>query len=142
VRLLFDTNVLIAGTVPSHPDHAKCLIWLKDIQNGTHEGFIAAHTLAEYHRYMTTVPKPKLSPQKAEGVLKALLGYFAMVCLDSNDTLAVFARMTKEGLTGGVIWDVHIAQAGLRIGVDHILTMNTRDFYRLGKDITALVLVP
>jgi predicted nucleic acid-binding protein len=142
VRLLFDTNVLIAGTVPSHPDHAKCVIWLKAVQNGTHEGFIAAHTLAEYHRYMTTVPKPKLSSQKAEGVLKTLLGYFAMVCLDSSDTLAVFARMTKEGLMGSVIWDVHIAQAGLRVGVDHILTMNTRDFQRLGKDVTALVLIP
>ena len=44
---LFDSDVLIAASIPSHADHANCLARLARLR-GT-SGACAAHTLAEVY---------------------------------------------------------------------------------------------
>jgi predicted nucleic acid-binding protein len=44
MRVLFDTSVLVAAMVELHPAHEKALSWLQRAKDGTHQGFVAAHT--------------------------------------------------------------------------------------------------
>ncbi|MBE9214378.1 hypothetical protein IQ247_17175 [Plectonema cf. radiosum LEGE 06105] len=45
-------------------------------------------------------------------------------------------------LAGGGMFDVVIAQAALKVGVDYLVTLNPKDFVRLGDEIAAFVKVP
>jgi hypothetical protein len=40
------------------------------------------------------------------------------------------------------VFDALIAQAGLKVGVDRILTFNVQDFERLGDEVRGLIEVP
>jgi predicted nucleic acid-binding protein len=71
VKVLFDTSVLIAALVVSHPQHAACFPRLKAAQSKQIQGFISTHTLAEAYSVLTRLPfspaslpnKPKASSQ-------------------------------------------------------------------------------
>jgi hypothetical protein len=45
-------------------------------------------------------------------------------------------------LVSGAVFDAVIAQAGLKVGVDRILTFNVRDFERWGDAVRGLIQVP
>ena len=51
MRILFDTSVLVAAMVESHPMHSRALPWLQQVRAGEPEDsfFVAAHTLAELY---------------------------------------------------------------------------------------------
>ena len=50
--------------------------------------------------------------------------------------------MTTLKLGGGGIFDAVIAQAALKVEADCILTLNPKDFTRLGDEIAVLVQMP
>jgi predicted nucleic acid-binding protein len=50
--------------------------------------------------------------------------------------------MVKFQLTGGGIFDALIAQAALKAKVDCLITLNPKDFTRLGEEIAPIVQVP
>jgi predicted nucleic acid-binding protein len=63
VKLLLDTSVLVAAMVETHPDHEVALPWLQQIKDGTHEGLLSTHALAELYAVLTRLPvRPKISP--------------------------------------------------------------------------------
>jgi predicted nucleic acid-binding protein len=141
VRLLFDTNILIAGSVPGHPNREGCLPLLQEVVSRVTEGYISTHSLSEYYRYMTGKAQPQLSPKNTEKAIRQLLINFTAVSLDEGDYLAVFARMRIQSLHGAIVYDAIIAQAALKAEVDYIVTLNTYDFKRLGADVASLVFI-
>jgi predicted nucleic acid-binding protein len=46
------------------------------------------------------------------------------------------------GLSGGIIYDALIAQVALKSEVEILLTLNAKDFLRLGEEIAQLIQVP
>jgi predicted nucleic acid-binding protein len=50
--------------------------------------------------------------------------------------------MVALKLPGGSIFDALIAQAALKAKVNHLLTLNAKDFIRLSEKIAILVQVP
>ena len=39
MKILFDTNVIVAGTVEDHPDHHICVPWLRKAQKREITGY-------------------------------------------------------------------------------------------------------
>lgn len=93
---------------------------------------------------MTRLPLPlRVLPNEAEAAIADLLEYLeAVSSLVAEDYQKVVARMANLELMGGGVFDAVIAQAALKTGVDQLLTLNSKDFVRLGDEITVLVQVP
>jgi predicted nucleic acid-binding protein len=64
MKILFDTNVIVAGTVEDHPDHHICVPWLRKAQKIEITGYLSTHSIAELYAVMTRLPLSKpLHPQ-------------------------------------------------------------------------------
>ena len=49
MKILFDTSVLVAALINSHPRHESAIHWLQQVKLGEIEMVIATHTLAELY---------------------------------------------------------------------------------------------
>jgi predicted nucleic acid-binding protein len=143
VRTLFDTSVLVAAFVATHPRHSVCLKKLQQVKAGQTEGFIAAHTLAETYSVLTRLPvRPPISPKLAQQLIRENLEGFEVISLSPSDYQVVIAQMVNLNLPGGAIYDALIAQAALRAKVEQLMTLNPDHFTRLSEEIAQLVLLP
>jgi len=136
VRLLFDTSVLVAAMVESHPMHLRALPWLQRAKNREFTFFAACHTLAELYAVLTGLPvSPKIPPAMARNLIEENVKSRAeIVPLSALDYTAVINRMTELGLSGGAIYDALIVKAAERAHADHLLTFNGKDFRRVWPD--------
>ena len=143
VKVLFDTSVLVAALVVSHPQHSRCFPQLKAAESKQVQGFISTHTLAETYSVITRLPvKPRIAPVQAQSIITDISQYLNIVPLLSDDYLAAIVQMATLNLPGGGIFDALIAQAALKADVDTLLTLNPNHFTRLGEAIANLVQVP
>lgn len=143
VKVLFDTSVLVAALVVSHPQHSICFARLKAAESKQVQGFISTHTLAETYSVITRLPvKPRIAPAQAQSIITDISQYLNIVPLLSDDYLAAIVQMATLNLPGGGIFDALIAQAALKADVDTLLTLNPNHFTRLGEAIANLVQVP
>jgi predicted nucleic acid-binding protein len=143
VKVLFDTNVLVAAFVPQHPNYAICRPWFQRAKAGEFQGYVSLHSLAELYSVLTKLPlAEKITPLAAQGIILPSLEGFVKVQLDVADYVAAIEVVTRYGLVSGAVFDAVIAQAGLKVGVDRILTFNVRDFERLGDAVRELIQVP
>jgi predicted nucleic acid-binding protein len=143
VKVIFDSSVLIASFVPEHPKHQVCLRWLERVQAEEISSVIATHTLAECYSVLTGMQrKPKITVQQAQWFISESFRKFEIVPLNEEDYQSVIARIVSLGLSGGIIYDALIAQVALKFEVEILLTLNAKDFLRLGEEIAQLVQVP
>lgn len=56
MKVLFDTSVLVAAMVESHPGHRRALPWLQGAKSGRVTFLVTAHTLAELYAVLTRLP--------------------------------------------------------------------------------------
>ncbi|AGY58610.1 hypothetical protein GKIL_2364 [Gloeobacter kilaueensis JS1] len=54
---------------------------------------------------------------------------------------AIFRRTEKYSISGGTIYDLAIAQAGIKVQVDRIVTLNDRHFKLFGPDVAKLLII-
>ncbi len=143
LKVLFDTSVIVAGLWLEHPEHNKCLPWLKQVQNQEIKGIICSRTLAELYRVLTSLPiKPRLSPQITKQLMDVNLKHFEIIPLTTEDYQEVIEQMVNLNLMGGGIYDALIAHIAIKNKIDQIVTLNPKDFIRLGNQITLLVKIP
>jgi predicted nucleic acid-binding protein len=143
VRILFDTSVIIAASLPQHVSHAPCFAQMKAVKSGSLQGYLSTHSLAEIYSVLTRMPsQPKMSPFEAKNLIEALLQYVEAVPLEIVDYQEAIARMSSLNLPGGGIFDALIAQAALKISADRISTLNPKHFIRLDPAIAQIVEVP
>ena len=142
--MLFDTNVLIAGLVQPHQFHDRSWPWMQRVHHGEIEMLVSAHSLAELYSNLTKLPgTPRLSPQAVgDMIAKSVEAHATLVALDASDYSGAIRRMAKLGLAGGVIYDGLIAWAAEKAGVDHLLTLNPRDFRRVWPEGIDRILTP
>ena len=70
MKILFDTSVLVAALVESHPMHPRAFPWLKRAREKEFDMIVAAHTIAELYAVLSTLPiKPRISPFIARKLL-------------------------------------------------------------------------
>jgi predicted nucleic acid-binding protein len=144
MKTLFDTTIIIAGIVESHPMHSKCLPWLQRAKAGEFECFVVSHTLAEAYAVLTTLPvKPRISPGVAQRLIYANLEELGrIVPLTNADYRTTIERMAKMGLSGGTVYDALIATVARRLSVDKLLTLNPDDFNRVWPEGTNVIVKP
>ena len=136
MKVLLDTSVLVAALVRSHPRHADAVPWLARARREEIDLVVAAHTLAELHATLTTLPvRPRISPETAGRLRQENLpAATEVVALGAEQYREVVERMVELGLVGGVIYDALIARAAEEAGVDRLITLNEADFRRAWPD--------
>jgi predicted nucleic acid-binding protein len=143
MKVLFDTNILVAAMIELHPSHAISLPWVQQVRNQSILGYISTHSIAELYAVMTRLPLSKpLSPQQVHDAIVNNLETFHTVDLESTDYLSVLKNVSQLNITGGGIYDGIIAQAALKANVDILLTSNSKHFVRLGENIAKLIRDP
>lgn len=143
MRVLFDTSVLVAALIVSHPHHSACFLRLKAAESKQVQGFISTHSLAETYSVITRLPiQPRIAPSQAQSIITDISQYLEIVPLLPDDYLAAIARIVALNLPGGGIFDALIAQAALKAEAEFLLTLNPNHFTRLGEAIANFVQVP
>lgn len=146
MKILFDTSVLVAAVVESHPMHSRALPWLQRVkaEKTMDNFFIAAHTLAELYAVLTTLPvKPKISPLTARRLIHDNIeASVKIVSLSPSDYRDTVKQMSELGLPGGIIFDALIAKAAQKSKVNRLLTFNLNDFKRIWPEGESFIQVP
>jgi predicted nucleic acid-binding protein len=142
-RVLFDTSCLIAGMVQKHVHHERAAPWLTRAARGEITGLVCTHSLAETYAILTSMPlRPRIQPQAALAGIHQNLSAFEFIPLTQQDYQDTLEELVRLGLVGGVVYDALAAKAALIAGADTLLTLNSKDFLRLGPTVSALILEP
>ncbi|GAP93569.1 type II toxin-antitoxin system VapC family toxin [Leptolyngbya sp. NIES-2104] len=143
MKVLFDTSVVIAAIVLVHPRHLECVPWLERVRTGEIQGVISMRSYAECFSTLTNLPlRPRISPAQAQRLITETLSSFEAIALTIEDYQVAIAQMVETGRSGGGVYDALIAQAALKAEVEILLTLNAKDFTRLGEAVSRLVQVP
>ena len=144
MRVFFDTSVLVAALVDSHPSHRAAFARLRQVWSQSDTGLVAVHSLAELHATLTAFPqKPRISAADASLLIqRSVLDKFEVVPLSVDDYAAVIEQLATSSLISGVIYDALILRAALKANADHVLTLNEKDFRRVYPEIADKIIVP
>jgi len=144
MKVLFDTSVLVASLVQSHPQHGRALPWLRRGKTGECDMYVSSHTLAELYAVLTTLP---VSPRITSGISWRLIHEniepsATIVSLSSSDYIRTVKLISEMGLSGGIIYDALIVSAALKSRADRLLTLNYEDFKRIWLEDSGRITVP
>lgn len=144
MKVLFDTSVLVAGMMQSHPHYAAAWPWLDAAMQGRVEAFVSCHSLAEFYRVLTSIRSvpPLTSVHVCQLIDDELLQWCQPVALSADDYTSCLQRLAQKHERGGIIFDALIIEAALKVGVDHVVTLNARHFERLWPNYTSQVINP
>lgn len=144
MKALFDTSVLVAASVESHPHHARAWLWLKRAHGGEIDFHVAAHSLAECYAVLTAIPtRPRITPPTAARIIQENVESKArIVALTAADYRSVVRELARLGLSGGVIYDAIIARSAAKARAELLLTLNPDHFTRVWPEGADIVSVP
>lgn len=133
MKILFDSSVLIAAFVESHPKHKSALSFLTKAKKKEFELFVSAHTILEVYSVLTSAPfRPRITSEIARKLIENNIKPFAkIVYLSDKDYFAIIEKMNGSGLIGGIVYDAIIVECAFNFKVDEILTLNPKDFLLL-----------
>ena len=136
MKILFDSSVLIAAFVESHPKHKSSLSLLTKAKDKEFELFVSAHSMAEIYSVLTSAPyKPKITPVLAKQMIERNIRKIArIVYLTDADYFKIIEDMSNSNYSGGIVYDAIIVECALKAKADEIITLNYKDFIRLTKE--------
>ena len=131
VNVFLDTSVLLAGLVYLGPQSAPA----QSILHGVAEKTIAApatawHCCLEFYSVATRLPPEyRLTPGDAARLLQEeVFERMEVHDLPAGDRDAMLRLLAHDGIAGGRIYDVHIAEVARAAGARVIVTDNRRHF--------------
>src|SRR4030067_2555948 len=126
MKVLFDTSVLVAALLDSHPNHTKAFSWLSKVIHGQVEGYIGIHTLAELYAILTSLPiqRKVTSNEILKLIQNSVLSVFNIIELTKTDYPQVLESLAHNNIRGGATYDAVIAHAAFKAKVDKLLTFN------------------
>ncbi|MDP2303323.1 MAG: PIN domain-containing protein [Ignavibacteria bacterium] len=141
LKILFDSSVLIAAFVESHPRHKSALSFLMKAKNKEFQLFVSSHTILEIYSVLTGAPfKPKITPIIAKQLIENNVKNIAKtIYLTDEDAFKIVDKMFDSNFSGGIIYDAIVVECALKAKVDEILTLNSKDFLRLTDKISIKV---
>ncbi len=133
MKILFDSSVLIAAFVESHPKHKSALSFLMKAKNKEFQLFVSSHTILEIYSVLTGAPfKPKITPIIAKHLIENNIKNIAKtIYLTDENSFKIVDKMCNSNFSGGIIFDAIVVECALKAKVDEILTLNSKDFLRL-----------
>ena len=144
MKILFDTSVIIAALVESHPMHRRAFPWLKRAKEHHFELIIASHTIAELYAVLSTLAtKPRISPAAAWRLIHENIEAIGkIVSLTAAEYSSVIKKISERGLVGGIIYDALIAKVAEKSKVEQLLTLNSDHFKRVWPDGEKIIVSP
>ncbi|MBU2444304.1 MAG: PIN domain-containing protein [Bacteroidetes bacterium] len=141
LKILFDSSVLIAAFVESHPKHKSALSFLMKAKNKEFELLVSSHTILEIYSVLTSAPfKPKITPIIAKQLIENNIKNIAKtIYLTDEDYFEIVEKMSNSNFSGGIVYDAIIVECALKAKIDEILTLNSKDFLRLTNEISMKV---
>ena len=132
MKILFDTSLIIAGLVESHPMHKRAFPWLKRAKANEFELIVASHTLAELYAVLSALPiKPRITPLIVRKlIIENIEPNSKFISLTPGEYKSVIKQISELGLAGGIIYDALIAKVAQKSRVERLLTLNIDDFNR------------
>jgi predicted nucleic acid-binding protein len=133
VDIFFDTTVLVAASVQSHPHYTQAKSALLRVTAGHDKGFMGLHSIAEVFAALTRLPvRPRIHPVEAARIVtENLLPHFELVSISKEDYLEALNTMASGGRIGAKIYDVLLLHCAARCAVERIYTFNLGDFRQL-----------
>ncbi|MEX2273173.1 MAG: PIN domain-containing protein [Vicinamibacterales bacterium] len=133
MRLLLDTNCVVALASDDHEHHAATYA---DFRRRRAEGqriIVAAHAITEAYSVLTRLPPPlRMRPSDAIDVLDRTWGKCETVALTAVELWQVLRECGAAGISGGRTYDRVIAECARRGKAAEILTWNVRHFEGCG----------
>ena len=144
MKILFDTSVLVAALVESHPAHKKAFPWLKKATAKEFDMIVAAHTIAELYAVLSTLPiKPRISPLIARKLISENIETIGkLISLTPREYISVIKQISELGLAGGITYDALIAKVAQKANVEKLLTLNADHFARVWPNGDKLIVMP
>jgi predicted nucleic acid-binding protein len=144
MKTIFDTSVIIAALVESHPMHDRAFPWLRQAKANEFEFVVAGHTLAELYAVLSTLPiKPRISPLVAQKLIHENIEVSAkIVSLTSVEYSTTIKRLSELGLVGGIVYDALIAKVAEKSKAERLLTLNIKHFKRVWPEGDSIIATP
>lgn len=131
VAVFFDTSVLLAGLIDLGPQSAPA----QSLMHAVAEKRLAApgtawHCCLEFYSVATRLPPEfRLTPEDAVRLVEEeVFGRLAVHDLPPGDRRPMLRLLADDRVTGGRIYDVHIAEVARSAGARLIVTDNRRHF--------------
>lgn len=136
-----DTNCLIAAVCDWHGQHRLAAGAIERRLDGGEHMSLAAHALTEAYSVLTRFPAPhRLAPADAWAVLDVSFAQSGtIITLTTSQHVALLARIAKEGVGGGRVYDAIIAACAAKAGAATLLTFNARHFDFAAKELAVVV---
>lgn len=141
MRLFFDTSVLVPVFVPGHEHHERSLSAFSAAD--PRSGYCAAHSLTEVYATLTRMPgKYRAAPEQALLCLETVQERLNVIALTVAEYVAAIREAAGMGIEGGSVYDALLGACAIKGKADILYTWNTRDFQRLGTDVSRVVRTP
>lgn len=141
MRSFFDTSVLVPVFVPGHQHHERSLAVFSGADRNS--AYCAAHSLAEVYASLTRLPgKYRAAPEQALMCLDTIDERLNLIALEVAEYISAIREAAGLGIEGGALYDALLGACAIKAQADILYTWNTRDFKRLGPNITGLLRTP
>jgi predicted nucleic acid-binding protein len=137
-----DTSILIAAHQLSHEYHGPCLALISGVKQGT--GYCALHSYAEVYAVLSGMPsRPRLRPTDVDAMIDRIDRVFTPIALTRKEYRDIIVRHSKQGVTGGRLYDALILACAVKSEAKTIYTLNEKDFKTLAtSDVQPLIRRP
>ncbi|MHB1253691.1 MAG: type II toxin-antitoxin system VapC family toxin [Candidatus Humimicrobiaceae bacterium] len=144
MKILFDTSILVAAFIKTHPKHVECFSWFKKTDTGEIKAYVSVHTLLEFYSAVTGILKiDKLNPDSVAELMKRnIYPHLNLITYTETDYKNVLINCAELHITGGTCYDFLIAYAAFKQKVDFLLTLNKRDFEKFSSKLNLSILEP
>ncbi len=140
-RVMLDTNVLLAATDESRPEHRDALTVVNDWATNRTELCTSGQVLREYLS-VATRPADRnglgLKLPDALGNVRAIRERTTLLAEDSNVADRLLGLLADVGCSGKQVHDANLIATMLVHGVGAVVTMNLEDFARFGQHVSLI----
>ncbi len=130
----FDTSILLAGLVEMGDASLPASRIFDAIANGTVRTPLTAwHCCLEFYSVATRLPAGlRLEPEQARTLMESeILRRFGVLNLPADGRLAFLADAARDRVSGGRVYDAHIAETARLASARVVVTDNRRHFVAL-----------
>jgi len=133
MKACFDTSTLVAALLQQHPHHAIAFPRLQAVHEGSVQGHLTTHGLAELFATLTALPlTPRLLPADVQRLIrKSVLSHFTLIPLGSREYQDAIDLTVAKNLASGAVYDALHLTGARSAGCAALWTLNLRHFQAL-----------
>jgi predicted nucleic acid-binding protein len=141
LREFFDTSVLVAAFLRTHPHHEPSIQRFAAAERQS--SACAIHTLAELYSALTALPvKPSIPPEQGLLFIQEVRKRLTPVSLDPEEYFATIEQAADRGLTSGRIYDALLLACAAKSKAKTIYTWNLKHFQSIAPHLAHIIQTP